>query len=397
MMIFCSFLLLVCVSAQVPLTYRQLRAWAPLYWGFSIIGQLFAVHLLIASLLLLCFSRDFSSALIALLACCAASLECWRQLRVRALAVKTAVATKLGSSLDFKIKCSDLVRWLTAFRWQVRGVKVDKNLAYGDLSAQRIDLYRLDDGQDQRPILIHIHGGAWVTGKKGQMGKPLIFEMAQAGWLVCDIEYRLGPESRYPAMIEDVLKGIAWIKANAEQFGGNANFVALTGGSAGGHLTSLAGLLPEAARQDLCDADTAVQAVVPVYGRYDFLDRDKIINHSKITNFMNTQVMPGAVEDIGEAMWRQASPIDNVGAHQPPCLLIHGSGDCLIDYKEALAFISAQAAVATNAFHTFIAPRSQHAFDLTHSIQSDAINRLVHLFLQDCYQCFLSAEASAHS
>lgn len=381
--------LMLCLAGIAPLRYRQLKMAAPLYWLLSVGGQLMVLPLTVLALVLAVASHDSRVFPLAILAGLAGLAGIVRQWRVRQQAIKTAERLGLGGAKDFAVGPMDVARWLGVFFCRRRGLVIKRDVAYGQFVAQKMDIYRDDRPGETRPVLIHIHGGAWVTGKKGQMGRPLIHDMAQRGWLVCDIEYRLGPEHRYPAMVVDVLCAIAWIKANAGRYGGNGEFVAVTGGSAGGHLTALSTLLPEALRRDYAaGASTDVQAVAPCYGRYDFLDRFDIINDPTIANFTRDKVMPGAVEDVGEAIWREASPIDQVGPHLPACLLVHGGGDCMIDRDEARVFAEAQAAVAANDFEFFLAPGVQHAFDLGHCIQADAINRLIQLFLNRCHARF---------
>lgn len=382
------FVLALSLAAVVPLRYRQLGIGAPLYWLLSVGGQLLVLPLALCAVVLAAVADGAIGLFLAMLAAAVGVFGMWRQWRVREQAIHAAETLELGLRGDFSIGVEDVARWVVVFFCRRRGLRVKRDVAYGQLDAQKMDIYRDNVERDPRPILIHIHGGAWVAGKKGQMGRPLIHDMAQRGWLVCDIEYRLGPEHRYPAMVADVLCAIAWIKSNASRFGGNSNFVAVTGGSAGGHLTALSSLLSAELRHHYAGADTDVQAIVPCYGRYDFLDRFDIINDPAIAKFTRDKVMPGAVEDIGEALWREASPIDHVGPHMPPCLLVHGGGDCMIDREEARAFVTAQTPVAENDFHVFLPPGVQHAFDLGHCIQGDAINRLVALFLARSYAGF---------
>jgi acetyl esterase/lipase len=391
------FLLVVSLSGLLPLRYRQLKVWSALYWPLSIAGQLFVVPItVVAVVIVLAWRNEAWVAGPAFVALFISIFSLLRQFKVRNLTAEMALRLGVVEHGAYSLSLKDIWRWLLVLRCERRGINIIRDVAYGDLSAQRLDIYALAGHAEPKPILIHIHGGAWVTGKKGQMGRPLVHDMAQQGWLVCDIEYRLGPEHRYPAMIVDVLSAIHWIKTNAEQYGGRGDFVAVTGGSAGGHLTALTGLMSAAQRREYVDGDTSVQLVAPFYGRYDLLDRFGIINDPKIDEFTESKVMPGAVEQVGEALWRQASPIDNVGPHMPSCLMVHGSSDCLIDYKEAEAFVNAQAALSVNDFEYLLVPGAQHAFDLGHCPQSDAVNRLIQMYFEKCYRDFCKVQGESH-
>ncbi|AKH68702.1 esterase/lipase [Spongiibacter sp. IMCC21906] len=395
-------LLLLSLSSVVSLKYRQLKVWSALYWLLAVTGQLFALPILIIALSLFLTGRDQPGvAIVSAVTALAASLSLLKQLQVRKAVATFAEDLGIATRRDFYYSWQKIWRSVLVLHCNRRGMQLDKNISYGDLAEQRLDIYRLDTSKsamstsELMPILIHIHGGAWVAGKKGQMGRPLIHDMATEGWLVVDIEYRLGPEHRYPAMIEDVLKAIAWVKTHAEEYGGSANFIALTGGSAGGHLSALAGLLDCGERRGLQqgfeEVDTRVQAIVPFYGRYDFLDRFNIINDPKIKQFMIDKVMPVGPIDAGEQLWRQASPIDHVAGHFPPCLLIHGSSDCMIDVAEANAFVDAQRPLSTAPFYFVTVPGAQHAFDLGYCLQAEAVNTLTQYFLKDCYRQFVSS------
>ena len=89
-----------------------------------------------------------------------------------------------------------------------------------------------------------MHGGAWTVGEKTHQGRPLMNQMAAKGWVCVAINYRLSPRDPWPAHIVDVKRAIAWIKDNIAEHGGDPDYLAITGGSAGGHLTALAALTP---------------------------------------------------------------------------------------------------------------------------------------------------------
>ena len=213
------------------------------------------------------------------------------------------------------------------------------------------------------PVLIHIHGGAWVLGKRNQQAKPLLHHLARNGWLCIDINYRLAPKNRFPAMLTDVLRAIVWAKANVAKYGGDPARIALTGGSAGGHLTSLGALAHDRAeaKPGFAEADCSVQAAVPCYGRFDFTDRLNLWgrNHSSLRKFEADKIMaPGA----SDADWNLASPIALVRADAPPMLVIHGRHDTLIPFTEGAAFAQAQREAGGSVDYIELSS-GQHAFD----------------------------------
>ena len=133
---------------------------------------------------------------------------------------------------------------------------------------RRRDLPR--DGK--APVLLQVPGGAWAIGMRRPQAYPLLSHLAERGWVCVSIDYRVSPRHTWPDHIVDVKRALAWIKENIAEYGGDPDFVAITGGSAGGHLCALAALTPDDPQYQpgFEDADTSVVAAVPIYGRYDW-------------------------------------------------------------------------------------------------------------------------------
>ena len=114
------------------------------------------------------------------------------------------------------------------------------------------------------------------TARSMLQGSALMSGLAEQGWVCLAIDYRVAPHHRWPRHITDVKTAIAWARANVDKFGGDRNFVAVAGCSAGGHLSALAGLTPDDPQYEAKlpeGADSSVDAVVGIYGRYDWEDR----------------------------------------------------------------------------------------------------------------------------
>ena len=133
---------------------------------------------------------------------------------------------------------------------------------------RRRDLPR--DGK--APVLLQVPGGAWSIGMRRPQAYPLMSHLAERGWICVSIDYRVSPVHTWPDHIVDVKRALAWIKEHIAEYGGDPDFVAITGGSAGGHLCALAALTPDDPQYQpgFEDADTSVVAAVPIYGRYDW-------------------------------------------------------------------------------------------------------------------------------
>ena len=88
--------------------------------------------------------------------------------------------------------------------------------------------------------MIFVPGGAWVHGSRIMQGYALMSHLAEQGWVCLSIDYRVSPSNRWPRHMTDVKAAIAWARANVDRFGGDRDFVAIAGCSAGGHLAALA-------------------------------------------------------------------------------------------------------------------------------------------------------------
>jgi acetyl esterase/lipase len=267
-----------------------------------------------------------------------------------------------------------------------------KDIAYGGAGARNLlDVYQpVNRPQTAMPVLIQLHGGGWVTGSKNDQGLPLMYQMAEQGWTCVAINYRLGPEARFPAMLEDVLTAIAWVKTHARDYGANPDFIAITGGSAGGHLASLAALIRDRARfqPGFEQVDTRVSVAVPFYGRYDFLNRHEVLAGNGLKSFLSQQVMPGPQASDPE-LWELASPESQVHADAPPFLVIHGSKDSMIPAAEARAFVRALSAVSTQPVDYAELQGAEHAFDMVRSSWATPSVNAVARFLAGHYLLYL--------
>ena len=94
------------------------------------------------------------------------------------------------------------------------------------------------------PTLIHLHGGAFVSGRKNSEARPLIYRLASQGWLCISANYRLSPAATFPDHLIDVKKVIAWVREHGHEYGADPAVVFVAGSSAGAHLAALAALTP---------------------------------------------------------------------------------------------------------------------------------------------------------
>ena len=275
--------------------------------------------------------------------------------------------------------------WLRPFSMKRPGVERLEDIAYGDAGVRNLlDIYRPREQRDGGfPVLLQVHGGGWFAGHKQQQAQPLLHHLAQRGWLCVSINYRLSPDHRFPAHIVDVKKAIHWIRQHIAEYGGNAGFLAITGGSAGGHLAALAALSANdpAYQPGFEAADTHVDAAIPLYGVYDFIDCDgKNLNRS-MRDFVGEKVMPGSMEEFGE-LWQRASPVARVHGQAPPFFVIHGDVDVMTAWELARDFSDKLEAVSQQPVVHAELPGCQHAFDGMHSVRCGYLMNHITDFLE---------------
>jgi acetyl esterase/lipase len=270
-----------------------------------------------------------------------------------------------------------------------------RNLAYGPAGERNLlDIYRPMRAHSQSmPVLLQVHGGGWTMGDKAQQALPLMHYLAVRGWICVAINYRLGPSSRYPDFLVDVKKAIAWIRENIAQFGGDEGFIAITGGSAGGHLASLAALTPN--EPDLQpgfeSVDTSVATAVTLYGRYDFLDRGGYCAGSDLLQILAANVMPCSLEQ-DPALWERASPLSRVRPDSPPFFVVHGSHDCLIPVGEGTEFVQRLRGVSRAPVLYAELFGADHGYDFANSLWTAHTVRAIHRFLEFEHRNYLAAQ-----
>jgi acetyl esterase/lipase len=262
------------------------------------------------------------------------------------------------------------------------------SVRYGDSPAQVLDVWRSRELPAQpAPVMIFVPGGAWVHGGRILQGYALMSKMAELGWVCLSVEYRVAPNHPWPQHITDVKTAIAWARANVDKFGGDRNFVAIAGTSAGGHLAALAGLTPNDAEFDADlpeGSDTSVDAVVGIYGRYDWEDRSTV-ERARFVDFLERVVVKRKIAKRPE-IFRHASPIARVHDNAPPFLVVHGGGDTVIPVQQARDFVSKLGNVSRSVVSYAELPGAGHGFDMTDGARTGSTATAIGLFLNQVHQ-----------
>jgi acetyl esterase/lipase len=280
--------------------------------------------------------------------------------------------------------------WSNPLRRRTPGVECLADLSYGDAGERNLlDIYRPagTTRASSLPVLLWIHGGAWIVGHKAQQGLPLMYFMARHGWIAVAVNYRLGPASRFPDLLTDIKQAIAWLQMHGAEHGADARFIVTCGGSAGGHLAALAALTPNRPEYQpgFESVDTSIAGAIPIYGRFDFIDRCGVLADKRlIMDFLANKVMPCRYED-DPAAWDRASPIAQVSAQAPPMLVAHGTHDSLIPIEEAVAFVDALRQASTQPVAFAQLRGAQHAWDLFNTPWTCHTAEAVHRFAEHLY------------
>lgn len=257
------------------------------------------------------------------------------------------------------------------------------NLPFGT-HGQRLDVYRPRRALKDRPVLLQIHGGAWTEkmGSKEHQAMPLMTDLALQGWICVSINYRLSPTATFPEHLIDCKEGLKWIRESISEFGGDPDFVVVTGGSAGGHLCALMALTAgdPAYQPGFEDADMRVQGAVPIYGVYDFTDDHWTSTHKGDRDMIATSVMKLPREGH-RAEYEAASPLFRVHADAPPFLVVHGDRDSLVPVSQARNLVARLREVSQNPVAYAEIEGAQHAFDMFPSVRSDYTRFGVERFL----------------
>jgi acetyl esterase/lipase len=257
------------------------------------------------------------------------------------------------------------------------------SVRYGDSPSQVLDVWRPKElPAEPAPVMIFLPGGAWVHGGRILQGYALMSKMAELGWVCLSVEYRVAPNHPWPQHITDVKTAIAWARANVDKFGGDRNFVAIAGTSAGGHLAALAGLTPNDPefQADLPEgSDTSVDAVVGLYGRYDWEDRSTV-ERARFVDFLERVVVKRKIAKRPE-IFRKASPIARIHDNAPPFLVVHGGGDTVIPVQQARDFVEKLGKVSRSTVSYAELPGAGHGFDMTDGARTGSTATAIGLFL----------------
>ena len=292
-----------------------------------------------------------------------------------------AVATEMGLD-DVERVPRHLV--FTPFARGREDVEVVRNVEFYRTSGKslKLDIYRPLAGADKRPALVYLHGGGWILGDKREQGIPLCNHLATLGWVCVNANYRLSPGATYPDHVVDAKAAVAWLREHAADYGVDPDFIALAGGSAGGHIAAMTALTPgdRSLQPGFGDRDASVQAVVTYYGVYDTTGQRGAMHEDFLATYFGPLVIKAFPEEAPEK-FVAASPRDHVDNVSMPWLVLQGDADTLTPVNGARDFVAALREASDHVVAYAELPRAQHAFDIFYSPRAIAAVDLTSRFL----------------
>jgi acetyl esterase/lipase len=240
------------------------------------------------------------------------------------------MAITMGMRLRIALACGGLALANVPVANAADAARHFTDVVYATVNGKTLGLdLHLPAGVAHPPLLIFVHGGAWMNGNKAQYPAFLM----QRGFAVASLDFRSSNEAPFPADVFDIKAGIRFLRAKAATYGYRTDRIAIIGASSGGHLAQLVGVtngLPslEGTEGDYRDQSSSVQAIVSYFGASDLttLLAQSTPVGLKVRDPALKQLL-GAAPDQVPDLAKLASPIFHVDRRSPPILLMHGDQD----------------------------------------------------------------------
>lgn len=234
------------------------------------------------------------------------------------------------------------------------GVDVERDVAYRDSPsrAHTLDVYRPRTAS-RPPAVMYVHGGAFSTLSK-DTHQVMALNFAARGYVVFNINYRLGPTHPYPAPLEDAAAALHWVETNASRYGADPERIILAGESAGANLvtalaTSAIEPRPEPFAQTIYARNPPIRAVVAIYGLLDIHDMQRFTTHPRLRTWLKAIIVDAGAAYVGRPLRERAldaplaSPLRLLAAAPsamsrtpPPFFAAAGTADPLLDDSRRL-------------------------------------------------------------
>ena len=246
-----------------------------------------------------------------------------------------------------------------------RDAKIAETIVYGGTATALLTMDRYPAaGAAPHPAIIIVHGGGFVGGTSRNGSEAYCADfLAPAGYAIFSINYRLAPPANFTDMIADVQRSVRFVRHNAGRYGVDPEKIVVLGGSAGGYLSNMVGVLPPNADPSATDPvdreSDKLAAVVTLYGISDIATMPHFEQLDKL--HLISQGTPTSAEVSA------ASPISHVAAGEPPFLFIHGDHDLSVPIQQSLRLQKALQAAGNHADLITI-PNGPHATGSWHTL-----------------------------
>lgn len=180
-----------------------------------------------------------------------------------------------------------------------------------------------------RPAMVVIHGGAWIAGNKREM-TSISEQLAERGYVVANVQYRLAPKHKWPAMLDDVQSAVRFLRRNSAMYRIDSERVGALGASAGGHLALMLGTSESRDPAGKSPLSTKVAAVANIFGVSDF------ISMLPMWTLLAETIFGMKPADVGPVM-AAASPLTHLDAGDAPVFTFHGTADRVVPLSQSIA------------------------------------------------------------
>ncbi len=240
------------------------------------------------------------------------------------------------------------------------------DIAYGNISeAQKLDIYYPKIKKEKYPVIVFIHGGAWISGDKRENFSPAILRALKEGYSVVSINYRLSGESPFPAAIEDTKTAIRFIRKNSEKYSLDKECIIVFGRSSGANLAALIGTTSGTDKFDNYElgntgVSSEVKGVVAWFPPINLLTMDKELKNldlkaqlrgaptEKKNEIVSEEVhgaadspaslyMGSKLSEVPELV-KENDPTTYISEKLPHFFIEHGTADNVVPYTQSVKF-----------------------------------------------------------
>ncbi|MFC1713964.1 alpha/beta fold hydrolase [Candidatus Poribacteria bacterium] len=199
-----------------------------------------------------------------------------------------------------------------------------------------------------RPAIVFLHGGSWMFGSPSQFHFHSGRLASKHGFFAVSVDYRMSGEAQFPAALQDAKCAIRWVRAQADELNIDPNRVAVGGGSAGGHLSSMVATTAGVAEYEGDGGNEGFSShadlMISFNGEFDMWD---LVEKRSLIDAMD-KFIGGTPEEVPEK-YDELSSIKRVHKDVPPALLLHGTEDKCVSHKQSIAFCNRLREVGVHA------------------------------------------------